>query len=261
MSRPLPSESLPSALPTPPGLVAAVALHAQLHLQRTLRPRRVWPALLLVALVIAAAGGIARVSAGEPRALLTFLSTLGVRAIGLIALGFGTRALRADADHGALSAFLLRPRAAVALPLGRFLATSFIVAGFAVLLVAGVQAVAFAVALPVPWPQLPFLLVGLFLGSVAYTALFLFFAAMVRPAAALGLGWLVMIDLGLGSVSGLLGRLTPGPSVATIVNFAPDLALFGAAGLDLWAAVASLVVLTLLCLLGTLGRFRGDAPS
>ncbi len=249
------------ALPSPPGWVAAVALHATLHLRRSLRLRRIWPALLLVGLVVAAGAGIARVSADEPRALITFLSTLGVRAIGLIALGFGTRALRADADHGALSAFLLRPRAAVALPLGRFLATAFIVMCFAVLLVASVQAAAFAVALPIAWERLPFVLVGVMLGALSYTALYLFFAAMVRPAAALGLAWLVLVDLGLGSVSGVLGRLTPGPSVATIVGFDADLSLWGTAGLEVWFAAGGLVLLSCLCVAGTLWRFRGDAPA
>lgn len=249
------------ALPSPPGTVAAVALHASLHLRRTIRLRRIWPALLLIALTVAAAAGIARVSAGEPRALLTFLSSLGVRVVGLIGLGFGTRALRADADHGALSAFLLRPRAELALPLGRFVATSLIVATLAVILVLAVQGAAFAFALPLAWERMPFVLSGMVTAALGYTALFLFFAAIVRPAAAVGLAWLVLIDLGLGNVSDTFARLTPGPSVAKILEFDPDLSLFGSAGVDLWLALGGVVLLSALCLAGALWRFRGDAPA
>lgn len=248
-------------LPHPPGWLGAVGLHTALHLRRTLRLRRVWPALLLIALVIAAGGGIARTAAGEPRALLTFLSTLGVRGVALLALGFGTRSLRADADHGALTAFLLRPRAAVALPIGRLLGSAALVAALAVVTVLGVQAVAFAVAVPIELARLPFVIAGFTLGAVAYTALFQLFAALLRPAAGVGLAWIVLVDLGLGSVSGTLAKLTPGPSAAAIVEFDPDLSLFASAGLSLWAAVASLLVLSLAAAAATVWRFAGDAPA
>ncbi|MCO4761425.1 MAG: hypothetical protein KC502_07970 [Myxococcales bacterium] len=251
----------PITLPASPSMASALALHAGLHLRRSLKLRRMFPALLLIALVVAAGAGIARVSAGQPLALLTFLSTLGVRAVGLIALGMGTRALRADADHGALSAFLLRPRAAVALPIGRLFATIIMVSTLAVFMAVAVQGAALAVALPVEWARMPYIICGYVLASVGYTALFMLFASLLRPAAAIGLAWLVLIDLGLGNLSDRLGRLTPGPSAASIVNFDPDLSLWGSAGLDLWFSVLSIVVLTVMCAGITLWRFRGDVPE
>ncbi len=251
----------PQALPDPPSVGAALWLHAELHLRRTLRLKQLWPGLLLVALVAAAAVGVARASAGEPRALLAFVGSLGVRAIGLIALGFGTRALRADADHGALSAFLLRPRAATALPLGRFVATSCVVAAYGVALVAAVQLAALGFALPIPWGHLPFLLVAIVLAAAGYTALFMLLAAVARPAAALGLAWLVLVDLGLGGLSSRIGLLSPGPTAGVVMGADTDVALFSADALDVWLNAGASVMVTCICVALMTARFRGDAPE
>lgn len=242
-------------LPSPLGTVRATALHAVLHLQRMAGPRTLWPYLLIIVAVIAGGLGLARLSLREPDVIVRYVGQFALRALALVALGLGTGAIRHDAEVGALTAFLLRPRAEVALPVGRWLAVTALVTGLGWAMAAGVLAsVAGTVLMPAPaW--IARLVLAIALGSAAYSAIFLAIASFVRSAAAVGLAWMVAADLVLAARVDTIGVLSPSHWLGRLVERPPDVGLLGA---DLAQAVLGLMALTAAALAAAVWRFRRD---
>lgn len=247
--------------PQSPSLLRAAALQMGLHLRRCARLRIVLPALGLAVLCAVAAAGLGHASPGDLNVVPTFFETFVTRAIALMALAMGASAVRADADHGALAAFLLRPRAAVALPLGRLVATAALVGVFALGTTAAVFGSAAAFGVTVDAARLPFVGLAAVLAAASYTAVFVFLGAVSRHATALGLSWLVVVDMGLGNLSDRIGLLAPHNSLVLVAGFDPDLALSGSAGLGFWFALAQIAILSLGAAIGLVWRFRGDLPE
>ena len=244
--------------PRSPSLVRAAALQLGLHLRRCARPRIVYPALALAVLCAVAAAGLGHSAPGDVNVVPAFFEAFVTRAIALVALAMGASAVRADADHGALAAFLLRPRAAVALPLGRLLATAMLVSGFALLTTAAVYSSAAAFGVAVDAARLPFVGLAALLAAGSYSAVFVLLGAVSRHATALGLSWLVVVDMGLGNLSDRIGLLAPHNSLVLVAGFDPDLSLSGSAGVGFWFALAQIAVLSLGAAGGLVWRFRGD---
>ncbi len=211
--------------------------------------------------VASAAAARGRLSPDVPRAAMDTFESLGLPALALFALGLGTGALRRDADHGALDAFLLRPRAAVALPLGRWLASTLVVTGFGYAAVALAAAATAAFARPLAIERIVLLVAGLPLGAAAYCAIFLAMATIGRSAAAVAVVWWLAVDFGLSRVADGLARVSVHPALLTVVGFDTDLSVGGDAGLAVRAAVVQLLLLTIAGLAVALVRLRGDAPG
>jgi hypothetical protein len=246
---------------TPPPLVAATALHARLWLRRLVNLPLLTGLLMLGVVVVAAVVGVARLDPGTPRAILDAFDAFAVPVVAMVALGLGTTALRRDADHGALDAFLIRPHAQTALPIGRWLATAALVAGFAWLLLALTGISAALWVHPIAGDRLLILALGLPLGAAAYAAVFFAFGAWSRAAAALSLGWWLVIDLGLSRVAELPAYLAVRPALVEILGFDSDVGLFTEGGAVFWAAVARLVVVIAAAVFAACWRLRGDAPG
>lgn len=249
------------ARPVAPSLPAAVALHLSIHLRRSLHWRAVVPALAVVILVALAGAALSRSSPGRWDLLPTYFSTVLLRAIALVALGFGTAAIRADAEQGALAAFLLRPRAPVALALGRLLAVALVVTSFALLAAGMLFGLAALIALPPDLGRMPWQLAAAAGAGLCYGAIFVFFGAVFRHATALSLAYLVLIDMGLGAVSQRVGLLSPYQALSVLADVAPDASLSLGAGVALWGALAQLGVLTVLAAGATVWRLQGDNPD
>ena len=175
------------ALPAPPSLLRATSLQLLLHVRRCSRLRIVLPVLALALLSAVAAAGLSHASPDNLTVVPTFFEAFVTRTIALVALAMGTSAVRSDADHGALAAFMLRPRAAVALPLGRLLATALLVGGFALLSTAGVFSGAAVFGIAVDPARLPYQALAALLAALSYAAVFVFLGTASRHATALGL--------------------------------------------------------------------------
>lgn len=245
----------------PPGPGRAIGLHARLWLRRLVERRLVVGLGGLAAALAAALVARGRLAPSEPRAAMETFASLGLPALALVALGLGISTLRRDADHGALDAFLLRPRAALALPVGRWAATTLVVTGFGWTVVALGAAGAAAFARPFAPERLLLLAVGLPLGAGAYVALFQAFATLGRAGAAISMGWWLLFDFGLSRVIDGLARVSVRPALELLVGFDTDLAIAGDAGREVLVAAVQLVLLAALGLAWTLYRLRGDAPG
>jgi len=250
-----------TARPDAPPLVRAIGLHLLLHLQRTTRLRIVVPTALLALGMAIAAAGLAYSSPESFNVVSTFFETFALRAVAIVGLALGVGTIRSDAEHGALAAFMLRPRAALALPIGRLMATTAAVAIFAALATLGIfgGAATFGI-LPDP-ARLPFQLAAAVLAGLSYTSIFVLLGTVTKHAIALGLAWLVLIDMGLGNLSDRIGLLAPHNSLVTIASFDPDLSLMGTTGLTVWLAVLHVVALALIAAGLMTWRMQGDLPD
>ncbi len=247
--------------PDAPPLAWALGLHLLLHLRRSARLRVVLPALLLALGMAVAAAGLAYSSPADVKVVPQFFETFALRAMAIVGLAIGASAIRSDADHGALASFMLRPRAAVALPLGRLLATVAMVGLFSLLATAGIFTGASVFGVSPDLARLPFQLAAGAGAALSYTAVFVLLGTVSRHAIAIGLAWLVMIDMGLGNLSDRIGLLAPHNSLVTIASFDPDLSMLGSAGVDLWFAVAHIIALSAVAGVLTVLRMQGDVPD
>ena len=262
-ARPLADVSTPFPLQRP-SLVSAVWLHATLWLRRLLVPRQAAGLAVLALVVVAVVVALARQSPGDVGAVLQGLLSIGAPSIALVALGLGIGAIRRDADAGALDALMLRPHAAIALPLGRLLATALVVATFGY-----VVAVSCGIGdawLGHVWPlaRIALLAVALPLGACAYAAVFVAIGAWFRAAAAISLVWWLVVDLGLSRFVDGAARIAVRPAFSTLLEFDTDVAILGRFEGD--AVLFWLALLQLLALVGagaaaTWWRMRGDVPD
>jgi|GEM_PF-3349196 len=205
-----------------PNLVESIGLHAWSETRRMLRISRQWPSLLVVlsATVVGAAG--AHFAPADLLAAPDFFRTVCLRAIALLAIGYATAALRADADRGALALYLVRPRASLALPLGRLVATTGVIAVTGVLFACLLFGATAAVAVAPDIGHLPLMCLAAVLAAVGYTPLFMAVAAYFKRAAAICVAWFVVVDLMLASATTSFATFAPGPAVQTVAARYPD---------------------------------------
>jgi len=248
-------------VPRGPTVPAAVILHMRLQLRRIVAPRAIWPYLLIILGVALGSLGLVRLSLASGGAFITYFQSFALRAVALIALGLATAAVRSDTDAGTMGYYLLRPRAEIGLPLGRWLATAAATTLLGWLLAAAILVSTAGTLLMPPAAYVVRMLVAIALAATAYNGIFLLIAAVFRAGAAVGLVWLVAVDLVTGSLSGNLSLLAPTHYLAVLSAPAPDRGLWaqGEAG-SLAAAAVGLCVLAAFGLAGTLLRFRGDPP-
>lgn len=260
--------------------IEATVLHAGLHLRRLAQPRALWPYLLIAVAVSAGGLGLVKLALSDPSAPIEYFRKFLLRAVALSALGLASAAVRTDADAGALQYWLLRPRAALALPVGRWLAVVVAVTGLGWLMSLAVLGATAGTILMPPGEFIVRMLLSIPLAALVYSAIFLLIASTVRAAAATGLLWLVIVDLALASLSTTVGIVAPSQYLGTFIAGAPDASLIdtlkakvgAAAGLATAAtatatwqhvagAAAGLVLLTGAALGGVVLRFRGNPPD
>lgn len=196
----------------------AIVLHAALHMRRLADLRVLWPWLLVTVGVVLGGLGLVRLSLSDPTAWQTYVKTFALRAEALIAMGLATAAIRGDADAGALGAFLMRPRAPVALPLGRWLAVSVAVALAGLAMLGGLVATAAGTTMMVEGAALGRMTLAVVLDAFTYSAIFLCIACWLRSAAAVGLGWFAVADLVLPPLSGSVAYLSPAHHLGLLVD-------------------------------------------
>lgn len=204
--------------PRPLTTLPAIALHAGLHLRRLAKPQQLWPYALIVLGTVAGSLALVRLSLSEPTALLKYFQTIVLRAEALCALGLATSAIRTDADAGALGLFLLRPRAPVALPVGRWLAVGLTVAVAGAVMLAGLVASAAGTTMQASGSTLLRMLLAVVLDGFVYAAVFLALACWFKSAAAAGLAWFGVADLVLPPLSDTVARVSPSHHLQLLVE-------------------------------------------
>jgi hypothetical protein len=204
--------------PQPLNTVPAIALHAGLHLRRLARPRQLWPYGLILLGTVLGSLALVRLSLSEPGALVKYFETIVLRAEALCALGLATAAIRTDADAGTLGLFLLRPRAPVALPVGRWLAVGLAVTVAGGLMLAGLVASAVGTTMQPDVGTLVRMALAVALDGFAYAAIFLCLACWFKSAAAAGLAWFGVADLVLPPLSDTVARISPSHHLQLLVE-------------------------------------------
>jgi ABC-type transport system involved in multi-copper enzyme maturation permease subunit len=266
--------------PSGPSWVGATVLHATLHLRRLLDLRTLWPWLLLLAALVAASLGLVRLALADPSAIVEFFRKFALRGEALVALGLGTAAVRGEADAGAIGYWLLRPRAHVALPLGRWLAVVLATAAFGLLMTLGTLATTWGTILQPPSETVARMLIAAGLAALVYPAVFVWIGSTFKSAAAAGLAWLVAGDLAGALVSDSLRAISPAHHLGIVVVGSADRTLTdqlvdqvrtmaGKAAAQLpeagWGptlgAIGALAALTAVALGLALWRFRRDPPA
>lgn len=248
-------------VPSGPSAVGGVLLHARLYLLRCLAPRALWPYALIALAVAVGALGLVRLSLADAGAFVAYVQTFALRGVALVALGLATAAVRADTDAGTMTYYLMRPRAAIGLPLGRWLAVWTVATLLGWFMCGAVLASSFGTLLAPPAAYALRMFVSVPLGAAAYASIFLLIAAIFRAGAAIGLVWLVAVDLVTGSLSGNLSLLAPSHYLSVLCAAAPERGLWGdSEGVALAGAALGLCVLAGTALAGVLLRFRGDPP-
>lgn len=248
--------------PRPMSLPRAILLHASVHLRRVLTLRRLWPYLLLMALPILASAGLARLALDDTSVIGRFLQYFTLRAMALCALGLGVSAIREDAEGGVLSLVLLRPRATLAVPIGRCLAVTAVVG----VLGTGMAVGSLATLLGTPFsPDIGYVaraVVAAWAGAFAYTGIFLGFGSWFAAGTAVGLGWLVGVDLVLAPYAEAAALVSPSHYLAILAQTLPgrDLVAANTAG-QIPSAVAGLLLVGALGIGASVWRLRGDPPN
>ena len=210
-----------SPLPPAPSLPRVVGLHAVSAL-KSLLSKRSWPALATVALLTALTALIASYSVEDRLAATDFFGSFGRVVVALLGIGYGASGVRAQADRGAVTLFLLKPRGAIGWPLGTWLAPVTVL-GTVGLGAAGLALAAQAlVAMP---PDTALLLPTLLSGAACagcWTTIGMAAAALSPKGAALCAVWLFIGDMMLSRWIELLAWLTPGPALSTLAQYPPD---------------------------------------
>ena len=196
---------------------AAVLVHMQVQLVRTSRLRTLWPWLAVMLAVTLGGWAIVRFSVEASERFADYVHTWGVRAIALVALGLGTAAVRQDAEAGALSFFLLRPQAKIALPIGRWLAVTLVAGVLGELSMLLLWLVTRGTSAEMAVVDLPPLLLAAALAAATYSATFLAIAIWFRAAVGMSVGWLVVLDR-LATQSTSFAVIAPSHYLATILG-------------------------------------------
>lgn len=248
--------------PKPLSLPRAVLLHASVHLRRVLTLRRLWPYLLLMTLPILASAGLARLALDDTSVIGRFFQYFTLRAMALMALGLGVAAIREDAEGGVLPLVLLRPRAPLAVPIGRTLAVTAVVGTLGSAMALGTL----ATLLGTPFaPDLAYVgraVLAAWFGALAYSGVFIGFGSWFASGTAVGLGWLVGVDLVLAPYAEAAGRVSPSHYLAILAQTLPgrDLVAAQTAG-QIPGALLGLLLVGALGVAAAVVRLRGDPPS
>ena len=249
--------------PAPLSLPRAIALQAQLHLHNILTLRRMWPYLLLIALPIVAAAGLARLSLHSDSSVIgRFYHHFAMRALALCALGLGTAAIRDDAESGALPLHLLKPWAVIALPVGRLLAVATLLAALGMAMTAGTTLSLVGTLYSPEFGYVVRQLLAAVFGGFAYAAIYLALGAWFKAATALGLVFLVGVDLVAAPYWDLAGKIAPSHYIGLLVETLPGREIVAASTAD--QVPGALIGLTALGLLGAalaVWRLKGDVPG
>ncbi len=243
---------------TAPSLLIACLLHMRIALRRLLQVRSLAPALGLLLLTLLGGAGLAHVSPGDVEVHGTFFSSVVLRVVAVLALGYGTAAVRGDADRGALGIFLLRPRAAIALPLGRLAAIASVVAAIALAITLLLHVAVLLFGMPPDLAGLPWQLLAASLAALSYTAIFMWLASLFKRAAPVSIAYLVLLDMGLSNLSARLALLAPHHSLTLIATTDPSAAGMGG---DVGLAIVHLAGLSIVASIALVWRFRGDLPT
>lgn len=241
------------------GTGAAIALHTTQHLRNTLTLRRMWPYLLLVVLPIAAAAGLARLSIDDSSTIGRFYQHFAMRSLALCALGLGVAAIRDDAEAGALPLLLLKPRAPIALPIGRLIAVALMVCGLGGVMMTGTAGLMVGTLYSPDVGYLTRQVLAALFGGFAYAGIFLGMGAVFKAATGLGLGYLVAVDLLMAQWVDLAAKLSPSVYIGTLVQTLPgkELTAANTAG-EIPGALAGLVLLGLAGVGAAVWKCRGD---
>jgi hypothetical protein len=231
--------------PASPGLPGAILLHLGLHLRRAAALRLVWPYLLLAVAVVAGSLGLVQLD----------FAVFVLRACALVALGMATSAVRGDADSGALALHLLRPRASVALPVGRWAAVAVLVASLGLLMLGGMLLTTAGTILAPSWAAVARMAVAVVLAAMAYSSIFMAISAHFKAAAGMGLLYLVVGDVVAPSLPGLVGVVSVQRHLTHWLPAAADEAWL-ARGFESATAVAALLGLAVAGVVWTVVRFR-----
>ncbi len=234
-------------------LPAAVAIHAQVQLARTLRLRTLWPWLAVTLAVTLGGWAIVHFSVESAERFSDYVDTWAIRAIALVALGLGTAAVRQDAEAGALSFFLLRPQAKLALPIGRWLAASAVSGVLGEVSVLMLWLVTRGTSAEMPFTDLLALLLAAGLAAMAYSATFIAIAIWFRAAVGMSVGWLVLLD-SLATQSASFAAIAPSHYLGRILGeeSPPETTAV--------TAVAALLGWTVLMLVASATRLQREPP-
>lgn len=244
---------LEAPIPEQLSLSQAIAVHARVQLRRTLRLRTLWPWLALQLACVLGGWAIVKFSVESAEHFDQYVEKWGLNAIALMALGLGTAALKQDAEAGALSFFLLRPRALVALPIGRWLAVTAVTAAVGMLAMSALWLASLMSVSPLRLTDLVRMNTAALLAAAAYTASFLTIAVYFRQAIGVAVGWLVLLD-GMAKVSEAFATLAPSHYLAAILGTeaTPEISTL--------AAIGSLLVWCVVLLAATVVRLQRDPP-
>jgi hypothetical protein len=241
--------------PASPGLPGAILLHLGLHLRRAAALRLVWPYLLLAVAVVAGSLGLVQLALAQRAAIQEYFAVFVLRACALVALGMATSAVRGDADSGALALHLLRPRASVALPVGRWAAVAVLVASLGLLMLGGMLLTTAGTILAPSWAAVARMAVAVVLAAMAYSSIFMAISAHFKAAAGMGLLYLVVGDVVAPSLPGLVGVVSVQRHLTHWLPAAADEAWL-ARGFESATAVAALLGLAVAGVVWTVVRFR-----
>ena len=248
--------------PTRLGTPAAIALHFWQHLRTTLTVRRLWPYLLLTVLPIIAAAGLARLALDDSSAVGRFYQHFAMRALALCALGLGTAAIREDAEAGALPLLLLKPRAALALPVGRLLAVAAVVGALGAVMMAGSTLLLLGTAYS---PEIGYIVrqfLAAIFGGLAWAGIFVALGTLFKAGTALGLGFMVVVDLLMAQWVDLAAKVSPSTYIGILVQTLPGKDLVAANTADqIPGAVVALTVLGVIGGAVAVLRLQRDVPQ
>lgn len=248
--------------PSPLSNLAASFAHFGLHLRHLLNPRRSWPYYLLALLPVLGSAGLARLAIDDASRIGTFFQQFAMRALALCALGLGVGVFREDADSGALPMLLLRPRAVVALPVGRWLAVSLFCILLGGAMVVGIDATLFGTPFSVSSSYFVRQVTAVVFGAMAYAGVFMAIGAWFKSGTGFGLAFLLIVDLILATQVESLARLSPAHYLSALVQTLPGKELAAAQTADqIPGALLGLVGLAALGCVASVLRLRMDPPG
>lgn len=241
-----------------PSLHQVVRLHALRQLGLLIRPAQIWPLLATFGALVVLTGLSARYNLEDRRAAIDLFNGLGVTLVTLLAIGYGTSAVRAASTQGAFSLYLLRPRGSFGWPVGTFCATGGLLGLGAAVTAASVWGTAAVVAMQ---PELGHLLpmtASAGLTALAWTAIAMAVAAFSQRGPVWCVLWWVVIDQGMARAVDSLAWITPGPASAALSVLPEDPAIV-AAGAGM--ACLQLLAVTLVALVLFQRRVHRTPPT
>lgn len=248
--------------PAPLSVFGAAVVHFGQHFGRLLNPRRTWSYWVLMLLPTIASAGLARLALDDTSRIGFFYQHFAMRALALCALGLGVAAIREDTEAGAMPTLLLRPRAAIALPIGRVVATALFCTLLGAAMTVGFNLSLLGSPFVVDFPFMLRQAAAISFGSLAYAGVFMAIGAWFKSGTGVGLAFLLVVDL-IGATK-----------IDSLAHFAPahylDILIQTLPGRDVTAAQTADQIpgaLVGLLLLGALGtglttwRMSRDLPA